>query len=55
MIRVYFSQNAVESKYVFVVKVSDIFSEDHVIGKHEMGLTSQVVNIGADRIVAAWH
>ena len=40
--------NAVESEYVFVVKVSDTFSGDHVIGKREMSLTSQMVNVSAD-------
>ena len=43
------SRDAVESKTVFVVKISGTFGCDRVVGECEVGLTSHVINVGADR------
>ena len=43
------SRDAVESKTVFVVKIGGTFGCDRVVGEREVGLTSHVVDVGADR------
>ena len=51
-IRIYLLWDTMESEYIFVVEVSNTFSRDVVMGECEMGLTREVVDIGANRVMA---